>query len=79
MTTFDYVLVGLIDVVILFDIILDRMKKKTISQRVWDLKPPGGPMYVISILGFNLAYFIHSPLVGLISLGMWLLGHFAPR
>jgi len=63
--------------VIILDLVLELMGRRTLSQIVEDLPIHNGVWYGLSLAGFVLLFFLVSPLASVVWLVAWLFGHFA--
>jgi hypothetical protein len=72
-----YTYLGLAHAVFAYDYYLDWKGKTTLSDRVFSTPIPNWTFYVMSLVGYNLAFWVGSPELSGLFLGAWLLGHFS--
>ena len=74
---FKYIFYIVTHLVIAADFVLDLKGKTTLSEVVWSARPLRVVWYLIGLVGFSLAFWLHSTEAAAWSLFMWLSGHFA--
>ena len=77
MGTLGFVYYGVAHAVFAYDLYLDQTGRKTLTDRVFDLDIPNWTFYAVSLVGFNLCFWLGSPELSGVFLAAWLLGHFS--
>ena len=74
---FAYAYIVIAHAVFAYDAYLELTSKVTLTDRVFNLNLPNWPIYVMSLVGFNLCFWVGSPELSGVFLAAWLLGHFS--
>lgn len=72
-----YIFYAIAHAVFAFDLYLELSGQLTITDAFFDVGFPSWISYVLSLVGFNLVFWLGSPALAGLFLGAWLLGHFS--
>ena len=78
MSTAGFIYYGIAHAIFAFDLYLELTGQKTITDQIFNLDFPSWIPYALSLVGFNVAFWLGGPEVSALFLGAWLLGHFSP-
>ena len=77
METLGFIYLGIAHAVFAYDFYLEMTGKPTLTDRFFNLNIPNWIFYVVSLVGFNLCFWLGSPELSGLFLAAWLLGHFS--